>query len=152
VGYYMRFLFAREDEPLTVDLVERGLGELDPAYVLRRAEGAKGEQADLLHDGALFGELEINRAGSELFDEEREELMESLAAVEDPAQQEVLGFLEQVRGAVVVRVLWQGREAEPTLERLDPLWGWLFERAEGLLQADGEGYYDAEGDLVLEVE
>jgi hypothetical protein len=152
MGYYMRFLFTSEDEPLTLDLVEGGLKELDPGYALRRAEGAKGEQADLYHGDALHGELEINRAGSELFDEEREELMETVAAVEDPAQQEVLGFLERVQGAVVIRVLWQGREVEPTLEQLDPLWGWLFERAEGLLQADGEGYYDAEGDLVLEVE
>lgn len=153
MGYYMRFLFASEDEPLTLDLVEGGLKELDPGYALRRAAGAKGEQADLHHGDALYGELEINRAGSELFDEEREELMEAVAAEEEePARQEVLSFLERVQGAVVIRVLWQGRDVEPTLEQLDPLWGWLFERAEGLLQADGEGYYDAEGDLVLEVE
>ncbi len=44
----------------------------------------------------------------------------------------------------VIRVLWQGREAEETLDKIVPLWDWLFENYSGLLQADGEGYYDKE--------
>lgn len=29
--------------------------------------------------------------------------------------------------------------------RLDPLWVWLFQNRDGLLQADSEGYYDRRG-------
>ena len=54
-------------------------------------------------------------------------------------------------GAVAVRVLDQGREPEETLAKLDPLWQWLLANREGLLQAEGEGYYGATG-LILQVE
>jgi hypothetical protein len=37
------------------------------------------------------------------------------------------------------------------LKAIDPLWRWLHANRRGLLQADGEGYYDAKG-LVLELE
>ena len=42
-------------------------------------------------------------------------------------------------------------DAEETLDALGPLWSWLQENRRGMLQADGEGYYDVNG-LVLEVE
>ncbi len=53
---------------------------------------------------------------------------------------------------------WQGQtsflsmwEPEATLQKLDPLWGWLISHRKGLLKADGEGYYDHSG-LMLKVE
>ena len=36
------------------------------------------------------------------------------------------------------------------LQRLQPLWDWLFLFRSGVLHADGEGYYDAD-DLIVEI-
>lgn len=60
----------------------------------------------------------------------------------------VLEVLTRVREMIAVQVLFGGRDIESTLTRLDPLWEWLFAHRRGLLQADGEGFYDATG-LVL---
>ena len=57
--------------------------------------------------------------------------------------------LKNARRIVSVRVLVQDRESEETLAGIQPLWNWLFATRGGLLQADGEGYYDANG-LILE--
>ena len=55
------------------------------------------------------------------------------------------------RSLVAVQVLWDGEEADAALALLDPLWAWLFRERPGLLQADGEGFYDSER-LILRVE
>lgn len=62
---------------------------------------------------------------------------------------EVRRVLAAARSIVAVRVLWQGREPEPTLARIDPLWGWLFRHRTGLHQADEEGWHDGEGPLAV---
>jgi len=36
------------------------------------------------------------------------------------------------------------RTAEQTLELLSPLWEWLLANRRGLIQADGEGFYDGQ--------
>jgi hypothetical protein len=46
-------------------------------------------------------------------------------------------------------VLHQGRSNEETLGLLAPLWDWLTTSRRGLVQADGEGFYD-QGELILE--
>ena len=58
--------------------------------------------------------------------------------------------LTNATSIIAVRVLWQGREPEPTLEKLDALWNWLLSNRTGLMQADDEGYYDSSG-LILSV-
>ncbi len=57
-------------------------------------------------------------------------------------------LLQEAQATVAVRVLSQGRETGATLEKIDPLWDWLFDEYRGLLQADGEGYYDANGQIL----
>jgi hypothetical protein len=51
---------------------------------------------------------------------------------------------------VVLKVLWEDRDTETTLQRIRPLWDWLLAHRTGLLQVDDEGYYGP-GGLVLEV-
>ena len=63
----------------------------------------------------------------------------------------VLGALGNARAIVAAQVLYGKGDTEATLACLDPLWTWLFQHRSGLLQADAEGYYDAEG-VVLPVE
>ena len=52
---------------------------------------------------------------------------------------------------VALRVLYQGRESEQTLTKIDPLLVWLMMHREGMLHVDGEGFYEGE-ELIFEME
>lgn len=52
---------------------------------------------------------------------------------------------------LALEVLWQERSVDATLGRIDPVWARLFANYRGLLQADGEGYYDA-SDRILKID
>jgi hypothetical protein len=148
MGYYMRF-FDTSEKPLSIDEVEGALREVDPAYRLESPESAKIPQADLYLREGLYAEIEINQPGDGLFEDEIAEMLEFLEDAEGKARKRVEKVLKSARRIISVRVLGQDREAEDTLAGIDPLWRWLFSTRAGLLQADGEGYYDAD-DLVLE--
>ena len=150
MGYYMRFVLT-EDSHLDLPTIESALQAHDSQYHLQIEEGAKTPSADLYFGNDLYAELEINRPGDGTFDEELEELLEFLEDAGDGARQRVEESLSGAKAIIAVRVLWQDRDTEETLDKIDPLWVWLFETREGLLQADGEGYYDRTG-LVLSVE
>ncbi len=62
----------------------------------------------------------------------------------------MLAVLDGAQAIVGMEAEWTGSDAEPVLSRLDPLWDWLFEQRQGLLQMDTEGFYDADG-LVLDM-
>ena len=149
MGYHMRYIVDEEKE-INLDLIETALIRVDPKYNLA-AKDVEKEHAELMLGDDLFGELEINRRGSELMDEELEELLEAIEDAEGDGVERVQRLLRNARFTVALRVLWQGRDSETTLEKIDPLWEWLFSEYQGLLQADGEGYYDADGQI-LEVE
>lgn len=143
MGYYMRFITTDENET-TLSTLEEALKQIDPAYSIT----ASGE---LTHGDDLYGVIEINRPGDELFDEEIEELREIVEDVRGKRRADVLKTLGEATAIIAVQVLWEDRQPEATLEKLNPLWQWLFSHRTGLLQADDEGYYDARG-LVLRVE
>jgi len=84
----------------------------------------------------------------DLFEEELCELKESVEEARGARRADVLKILDEPKAIVAVEVLWQGRETEPTLQKIDPLWAWLFSHRKGLLQADGEGYYDRSGHIL----
>lgn len=139
----MRFFVEAEEAPSEEDLAalfdEAGNG-------FRFADGV------LYRDDEDFAVIEVNRRGEELFDEEIEEFRAFLAELEDsPGKERVLRCLDVASAIVAVQVLFGGRDADETLEALDPLWDALFEDYGGLLQADEEGFYDAD-DQVLELE
>jgi len=148
MGYYMRF-FDTSEKPLTIGEIEAALRETNPAYRLEVPVGAKIPQADLYLRDGLYAEIEINEPGDGLFKDEIAEMLEFLKDAEGKARKRVEKVLKGARRIVSVRVLGQDRETERTLAGIDPLWKWLFSTRAGLLQADGEGYYDAD-DLVLE--
>jgi hypothetical protein len=148
MGYYMRFILTDETET-RLSTLETALKEADSRYGLANIHTEPFEYAELTYAGELYGELEINRPPDpEELDELREEVEESEAS--RTKKQAVLTVLGQATAVVAVRVLYQGRSPEATLEKLEPLWEWLFTHRRGLLHADAEGFYDAEG-LVLEV-
>lgn len=142
MGYYMRYIVT-DDQPLLLSDIESGLKSVDPDYAITDDE--------LHHGSELYGEIEINPRGGELCDEELGELEEFAKDSEGENKQRVIDALRGAKAILALRVLWQGRDPEPSLEKLDPLWEWLLSNRQGLMQADDEGYYDATG-LILEVE
>jgi hypothetical protein len=148
MGYYMRF-FDTSDHPLDLNAVDSALRQIDPAYRIEVLPDTDALQGELHYGDGLYSEIEINQTGDGLFDEEVQEQLETLEDAEQGDPAAVASTLRTAKRSVVVRVLWQGREAEDTLVRIDPLWRWLFNSRSGLMQADGEGYYDSQGAVLV---
>jgi hypothetical protein len=149
MGYYMRF-FDTSKEPMSMEAIESVLCDIDPRYRIQIDSNTEGKQGELYYDMEPYGEIEINQAGEDLFEAEKQEQIASLADAEEGDAELVIGVLNMAQREVIVRVLFQDRDTEATLMRLDPLWSWLFSARNGLLQADGEGFYNREG-LVLSI-
>jgi hypothetical protein len=143
----MRFV-STDEQPVTTGPLRDALVAAGSAYEVQLDDVA----LTIVHAGARIAHVEINVPGDGLFDEEREELIESLsvAAGDDSAKANVVASLRAARTIVAAQVLFGTGDTDSTLKALDPLWQWLFRNRRGLLQADGEGYYDARG-LVLSV-
>ena len=144
----MRYIVS-DDQDVSLTLLESALKQIDSSYQIERDDEPDDEGA-LMHDNKLYGQIEVNRPGDGLFEGEIEELKGFVASADSEPKTRVLNVLNQATALVVIRVLDQGRESEATLVKVDPLWKWLFANREGLMQAEGEGYYDASG-LILEV-
>ena len=138
MGYYMRYLI-EDKKIINLDRIQPGLKTVDPNYRFADRED-QNEYALLMLGEEILGELEINRRGSGVMDEELEELFDRIEDSVGPEAERVQRLLREVQAMVVVRVLHQARKSEETLERIDPLWEWLFREYRGLLQADSEGY------------
>jgi hypothetical protein len=149
MGYFMRFI-ATSREAIELSQIEAGLKRLDPAYSFKDTSGSV-PGADFLYSGEVYGEIEINRSGDGLFDEEIEELREFVADGSGKGKKRVLAALDGATHIIAVRLLFGGRDdSESVLEKFDRLWEWLFESVGGLLQADGEGIYDNRGNIIVE--
>jgi hypothetical protein len=146
MGHFMRFIVS-DSKRVELGQILEGLQSADPAYSLGERRGA--DAGELRYDDDVYGLVEINRPGDRLFDEELDELKDSV--LDSPGRKvHVLRVLNEATAVVAVQVLWQGRETGSMPERLDPLWKWLFANYRGLMQVDAEGYYDASG-LILQV-
>jgi hypothetical protein len=149
MGYYMRF-FDTSEQPLNLNAVDSALRQIDPAYRIEILPETDALQGELHYGDGLYSHIEINQSGDGLFDEEVQEQLETLDDAEEGDPLLVAETLRAARRSIAARVLWQGREPDDTLVRIDPLWAWLLGSRSGLMQADGEGYYDLRG-LVLVV-
>ncbi len=150
MGYYMRFISTDEKE-ITIKAMAEALTAEDSSYELQVEQDAECPSGILLFRGEEYAEIESNTLGDEVFEEEIEELKEFLEDAGSGDVARVHSTLEDAKGIVAARVLFGGRKPEETLLRLSALWTWLLNNRTGLLQADGQGYFDASG-LMLEVE
>jgi hypothetical protein len=147
MGYYLRFITTDTN---LIDLVKIGqvLQSTDPKYALE----IKGKNATLHYDNEAYADLEINLPGDELFEEEIEELLEFLEDVKSRKKKRIQTTLKEAKQIFAAQVVFGGREPEVTFDRIDPIWEHLFEHHKGLLQTDGEGYYDSPEHLLLELD
>jgi hypothetical protein len=140
MGYYMRFLIT-DPGPLDLRVLGGDLSSSDPDYEARfDATGGTLFRAD-----EPVAELELNIPGDGLFDDELGELETSAADGHGPGEARVAETLATAQAIVAVQVLFADSAEDGDLAALDPIWEWLFANRQGLLQADGEGYYDAHG-------
>ena len=136
----MRFITTDTAET-TPSILEQALKETDSEYSI-------ADSGELKHGDDVYAVVEVNRPGDSLFAEEIGELREFVEAVRGKRKADILRTLDNAKAIVAVQVLFGGRESEATLEKLDPLWEWLMSHRKGLLQADGEGYYDQTGPIL----
>jgi hypothetical protein len=142
----MRYIVA-DERPVTLEDVHTALAQAGGEYDVDGEE----TEATLSYRGHRVGHVTLNVPGDELFDAERDELVAFAEEGDGRDKSRVLDTLRSARGIVAVQVLFGDGNSERTLKAIDPLWRWLHANRRGLLQADGEGYYDAKG-LVLELE
>lgn len=146
MGYYMRYIVA-DERAVTLQDVQSALAGASGGYELDGEE----TEATISYRGHRVGHLTLNVPGDGLFDEERDELLEFAAGGDGTGKRRVMDTLRAARAIVAVQVLFGDGDTERTLEAIDPIWRWLHANRRGLLQADGEGYYDAV-DLILQLE
>ncbi len=139
MGHHVRYI--TDDKNLTFDAIHAGLKGIDSNFDFTQWD-RECEYAELRHGGELCGEMEIIRLDQDEMDGEIEDLIEEVENECEGDKAEVINFLKQATVMLVVRIVWTGEDAADTLAVIAPLWSWLFENHRGLLQADGEGFYD----------
>lgn len=144
MSYQLRFLIT-DPGPLDVDGLRDALRAVNRKYRLELQDGA----GELRLGTEVIGELRLSTPKDDDFEDELATLEEAASEGTGKGEARVADALATVQQILAVGVSGQvhGREA---LESLDPLWEYFFSNREGLLQADGEGYYDEDG-LIFEV-
>lgn len=144
MSYHLRFLVT-DPGPLDLDDLVTSLRAANRKYRLEVREGS----GTLRLGTEVVGDIQLITQDDEAFEDQLAELEEAASEGSGRGEARVADALATVQTifAIAVSGQVQGRES---LESLDPVWEWLFDSREGLLQADGEGYYDEEG-LIFEV-
>ena len=141
MGYWMRF-FDTKTPVLTLKSLTSALRRLDRKFGL--------DSGQLTYDGVAFAQIEISQPGDGIFEEEVANFRDCVEAKRGTkiadAKAKVLATLDSAKRTVVVRV----GDHDESLGLLDIVWDWLFAHRAGLLQADGEGFYEDE-ELILAV-
>ncbi len=143
MAHYMRYV-ATDTREITLELLETALQAIDPFYHFQGDAG----QAKLMYGDASYGRISVSQPGHEEFAAEIQDLRAALKDIpyaQSKTARKVFKFAETL---VVLRVVWESRDNESTLERIQPLWHWLLQNRVGLLQVDDEGYYGVHGLVV----
>lgn len=153
MGYYMRIFCTAPEAPSVGAMLEvmKSHGFDVDAFPNEDLESQEWEQTEFSTGGkALFlSELNYNSGTESLAAEEIEEFIEFVEEVDDsPAKKTVEQHLRDTKFVIANQILDQ---AEETLEIIDVLNSHLAHTFGGMVQADGEGFYDGE-DLIVELE
>lgn len=131
MGYYIRY-FATQ--PITSKAIHQALQSLDPTF--------KIDLGELLRGDAPLGQLEVNQAGGDLFEDD---LRHTLSTLEAAGQAHAVApRLRAARAIVVVNLEWAERGPDATLALVAPLWTALAQLSPGLAQWDGHGIFDGQ--------
>ena len=143
----MRYIIS-DDRPVSLEDIRAAFAQAGTGY---EVDGEEAE-ATIAYEGKPIGHVTLNVPRDGLFDEERDELIEFAQDGDDEsAKDRVVNTLRSARAIVAVQVLFGDGDTDLTLDALVPLWTWLQANRRGLIQADGEGYYDGQ-ELILALE
>jgi hypothetical protein len=146
MGDFIRYILT-EPHDLTLERVEKGLKQIDPEFAIV-IDQAAANMGDVLLEGEIFGEIELNRPEDQVFDEDIEDLREQLVDIPPSEKTVVMKALAKATGMIAFQLSEEGHDH---YGRIDPFWDWLFVHYSGLLQIDDEGYYNQD-DQVLEID
>lgn len=143
MGDFIRYIITVAHD-LTLDGLNQALKEVDPEFSIipDRASTISG---DLLHGSEVYGEIELNRPGDQVFSEDLDDLRDELIDIEGAEKNTVLHAFDEATGMIALELSEEGHQH---YRRIDPVWDWLFEHYPGLLQIDEEGYYDQNNQLL----
>ena len=139
----MRYIVT-DEQPVSLEDIGKAFAKAGVEY------DVDGEETEvtITYQGRPIGHVTLNVPGDGLFEEERDELIEFAEEGNEAQKRRVIDMLRAAREIVAVQVLFGDGDTDSTLDRLSPLWTWLQSNRRGLVQADGEGYYDGH-DLIL---
>lgn len=146
MGYFMRY-FAASSDNLNLVGIEAALKGLDAGYQII-PDASVEDFGELRFENMLIARIEINRPGDEIFEDDLDEFRDLVGAPSSPDEQHVLLSLNQTQTLIALEIFWESTNSEPVFARVDPLWQWFFAHHPGVLQADGEGFYDQTGLIV----
>jgi len=135
VGYYVRYFAA---QPITTKAVQQALQAIDPAFKIDLGELLRGE--------AALGQVEVNQASGDLFEDDLRHTIQAVEATGHGAA--VVPKLRASRAIVVVTLEWAERGPDATLQLVAPLWTALRQLSPGLAQWDGNGIFDGDQRVV----
>ncbi len=152
MGYFMRYFIPNSAELLSLSIIREALTAIDPRYTIQ-IDPTDTYFGDLYYDGRNLGEIEINHADDEIFQEEIEDFLDLLRHSKDPRKEGVINTLRATGQMVAVSALWRDGDADDAdyvHDRIDPLWEWLDNHYQGMLHCDGDGFYHGVS-LILEM-
>lgn len=142
MGFYFRYL-TRPKDKITIAIIEDALKQAHNQYQLHPSQ--INNYADLLYEDKLIAHIEINHSDEDIFQDDIDELSDTIGTPQNTTEQSILSQIRATTTLVVVETIWEDTQREAALDKLDPLWNWLFQHYPGILQADGEGFYNADG-------
>lgn len=129
MSYFIRYVIT-EEKNVTLPELEQGLQAVNPDYEI---------DGDLIVlDDEEFGQITIDRAGTQLFKSDMKLLREWAEAKSN--SENLLAQLNQARILVTVQAIWS-RSFDETHEILTPLFHWLFNHCKGLLVMEGGTFF-----------
>src|ERR1051325_521760 len=123
---YVRY-FA--ESPVSLKALSAAIKSIEPAY--------KIDGGDLMRGTDVLAEVGIDSAGTDMFVEDLSAWLATIDRVGSQAAQWVGTRLRSTQSIVAVRV-----DAAVEWNLLDPLWTSLANLSTGLMQVDGQGFYD----------
>jgi hypothetical protein len=138
--YRMRFIVDDESVPEPEAIGER-LADEDPHYALR------GDS--VLFEGRRLAGVRVLRRGEEAFAAERSSALALAGGSEGEEVAMLRRLIESSSAIVAVDIPLADGSFEEAIDLLEPLWDDLEENHNGVIWAEGEGFYD-EGELIVE--
>lgn len=150
MGYYIRFIFDSDQRP-SLKAIGALLAESDAAYAVTEADALPDDPpgsvyANITLGEELIGALELRDVLDPGGDEDIQGLIEEIEDIDD--DDAVTSTLWNATGLLSVQVLWEGDDHSESLRKLNPLWSALLSKYSGVVQADEEGYYGVDGEIL----